>query len=84
MPFRAACQLIFRIKRSLNCAKLTQRGVFLWLTFGGRAGRADEPASLAAMFIFTRAGSKRRIAQMSPFDYLNAQEFHRRRAGDES
>lgn len=28
--------------------------------------------SLAAMFIFTRAGGKRQIAQMSPFDYLNA------------
>ena len=26
--------------------------------------------SLAAMFIFTRAGGKRQIAQMSPFDYL--------------
>ena len=39
--------------------------------------------SLAAMFIFTRAGGKRQIAQMSPFDYLNG-GFHRRRAGDES
>ena len=28
--------------------------------------------SLVAMFIFTRAGGKRQIAQMSPFDYLNA------------
>ena len=28
--------------------------------------------SLAAMFIFTRAGGKQQIAQMSPFDYLNA------------
>ena len=28
--------------------------------------------SLAAMFIFTRVGGKRQIAQMSPFDYLNA------------
>lgn len=28
--------------------------------------------SLGAMFIFTRAGGKRQIAQMSPFDYLNA------------
>lgn len=28
--------------------------------------------SLTAMFIFTRAGGKRQIAQMSPFDYLNA------------
>ena len=28
--------------------------------------------SLAAMFVFTRVGGKRQIAQMSPFDYLNA------------
>ena len=28
--------------------------------------------SLAAMFLFTRLGGKRQIAQMSPFDYLNA------------
>lgn len=28
--------------------------------------------SLAAMFAFTRIGGKRQIAQMSPFDYLNA------------
>lgn len=28
--------------------------------------------SLIAMFIFTRVGGKRQIAQMSPFDYLNA------------
>ena len=28
--------------------------------------------SLVAMFVFTRAGGKRQIAQMSPFDYLNA------------
>ena len=28
--------------------------------------------SLAVMFIFTRIGGKRQIAQMSPFDYLNA------------
>lgn len=28
--------------------------------------------SLVVMFVFTRIGGKRQIAQMSPFDYLNA------------
>lgn len=42
--------------------------------------------SLAAMFIFTRAGGKRQIAQMVLVRLPERRHggFHRRRAGDES